>query len=404
MTSFERPTGSVGPDEPDAPTLAEGRRRLRGAALAAAVVSAALAGLGLTWLVAPETAPFTDGMPTLGSALAGQVAVAVIAVAIGVLGVVLSAVIATLAPISGSPAIARVVGAAAAALALGTTLTFGSMSMVALAGYLFGLLAVVAGVATVGIMLVRSPRLGLGLLVGLLVLLGVAIWGAGLTAEGIAEFGAAFAGALVDDAVLLIVTAEILATTLIWAAVAVIALGASGTAKVFEAWLVRHRRVITILAALGPVPYALARASWLTPWPLFGPSSDELDPATLATGLMLGSGAVAASVLTLGLILPWGRTFPNWLPRIGGRAVPVAAAAVPGFIAAGILCVSAVPMLALSFTSPESPIDVVVLNLVLPLWLWGPTLALAVWAYLAWRRGEPAAGAQRPREWMFVPR
>jgi hypothetical protein len=30
-------------------------------------------------------------------------------------------------------------------------------------------------------------------------------------------------------------------------------------------------------------------------------------------------------------------------------------------------------------------IDGVLLNLVLPLWFWGPMLALAVWAYAAWR-------------------
>jgi hypothetical protein len=392
MTSFDRPAASFTPVEAGAPPTGKRSRRLRATAFAAMVVSAGLVGLGLTWLLAPETARFGDGMPTLASAILGPAAVASVTAALGAAGVVLASVLAARVPIGGEPVVRRVLGAAAAAFALVIALALGSLSTVALAGYLFGLVAVVAGLGTVAIMLVRSPRLGWALLAGLAALSAIAVWWAGLTAQGIAEFGLAFAGALVDDAAVLLVTAIVLAATLIWAAMAVVLLRRGRTAHIVEAWLVRHRRAITILAAFGPIPYAFARASWLTPWPLFGPSAEELEPAMLATGLMLGSGAIAASILTLGLILPWGRTVPNWLPRIGGRPVPVGAAAVPGFVAAGILCISAPPMLALSFTNPGSPIDALVLNLVLPLWFWGPTLALAVWAYAAWRRRDAASG------------
>lgn len=391
MTSIDRPTAAPAPDGPGAPP-AGSVRRLRSAALAAAVASAALAVLGSVWSVAPGSAPLDDGMPTLGAALLGSTPVAVIAVALGVAGVIL----ATLVAAQGRPTGGRAASAAAGLIALITALTLGSTSTVAVAGYLFGLAAVVAALATIAVLLVRSPGLGWGLLAGLAALAVVAFQWAGLTLDGLAEFGAAFAGALVEDAGVLLATAAVLAMALLWATVSILALRPDGAARVLEAWLIRHRRLVTILAALGPLPYALARASWLTPWPLFGPS-EELEPAMLATGLMLGSGAVAASILTLGLILPWGRTFPRWLPRVGSRAVPVAAAVVPGSVAAGVLCVSAAPMLALSFTSPASPIDAVALNLVLPLWFWGPTLALAVWAYLAWRRDE-ASAAREPQE------
>jgi hypothetical protein len=121
----------------------------------------------------------------------------------------------------------------------------------------------------------------------------------------------------------------------------------------------------------------------MTPWPLFGPSADEITPEVLATGLMLGSGAAAASILTLGLILPWGTRFPRWIPRLGGRTVPTPVAVVPGLLAAAVLCISALPLLLT--IGALGVIDGVLLNLVLPLWLWGPMLALAVWAYAAWR-------------------
>lgn len=38
--------------------------------------------------------------------------------------------------------------------------------------------------------------------------------------------------------------------------------------------------------------------------------------------------------------------------------------------------------------NPGAPADAMLVNLVLPLWFWGPMLALAVWAYAAWRCDE----------------
>jgi hypothetical protein len=262
------------------------------------------------------------------------------------------------------------------------------MGIIAYAGYLFGLAAVVAGLATLAMLLVRAPRLGLVLLAALLAVLAAAVWLAGLTADGIIEFAIGFSAALAANAPSLAVAAVVVVDALVWAAFAIVALRAAPAGRRFESWLVRHRRVVTILAALGPLPYAVARASWLTPWPLFGPGAEEIGPSMLATGLMLGAGAVAASLLTLGLILPWGRRFPRWMPRIGGHSVPVAAAVVPGSLAAGVICVSAAPMFVTVIGRPGAIVDALLVNLVLPLWFWGPMLALAVWAYAAWRSTE----------------
>ena len=360
-------------------------RFIRALEYAVAVASASVAGLGVLWLLVPDLNPFANGeMRSLESMAFGPVAVAGTAVVLGGAGVALAALLL----LGGRAARAAAAGVGGAALALTTAAALGSMGIVAFSGYLFGLGAVVAGVATIAVMLVRTPRLGLLLLAGLIAVIATAAWLAGLTIDGVTEFATAFSRALAAEAPNLGVAAVVVIATLTWAVTGITELRNGPAAAPFEAWLVRHRRSLTILAALGPVPYAVARSSWLTPWPLFGPSTAELPPGMLATGLMLGAGAAAASTLTLGLILPWGRRFPRWMPRIGDRSVPVAAAVVPGSIAAAVLCISAAPMLVTVVGNPAAPVDALLVNLVLPLWFWGPMLALAVWAYAAWRRDE----------------
>lgn len=354
-------------------------------AFAAVVASAGVAGLGLVWLLAPGLNPFGNGaMVSLMSERLGPTAGAGTVLTVGVAGVVLAGIL-VLGRAAGHPAL---VGLGAAVLAMAMGAAVASMDIVAVAGYLFGAAAVMAGLLTIGLMLVRAPRLGLALLAGLVAVLAASVWLAGLTVDGVAEFAIAFGRAFAAEAPNLAVIAVVVVATLTWAAIAFTAVRGGPAGHRFEAGLVRHRRAITLLAALGPVPYALARLSWLTPWPLFGPSGDELSSSMLATGLMLGAGAVAASILTLGLILPWGRMFPAWMPRLGGRPVPPAAAVVPGSIAAGILCLAAAPMLASVVGASETPADPLLLNLVLPFWFWGPMLALAVWAYAAARRDD----------------
>ena len=356
-------------------------RGLRALGYVALIASAAVTGLGLLWLFAPEWNPFTpDGMLHSESALLAPDAIGVTAIVTGVAGVVLA-----LLPDSRRtrPEFVLPLGLASAALAIAMAAVFGSISFIAVAGYLFGLLAVAAGVATIIVTLFRAPRLGLALLGGLAAVVAASVWLAGLTLEGIADFAVAFGGALAADLPGMLVTGVFIVAILAWAARAVIAVRTSRGGRAFEAWLVRHRRAITILAAIGPLPYAAVRATWLTPWPLFGPDAELITPDVLATGLMLGGGAVAASILTLGLILPWGVRFPRWMPRIGGRPVPTPVAVVPGLLAAAVLCISAAPMLMM--IGAGGVIDGVLLNLVLPLWFWGPMLALAVWAYAAWR-------------------
>ncbi|MEV0583815.1 hypothetical protein [Nonomuraea sp. NPDC050310] len=170
-----------------------------------------------------------------------------------------------------------------------------------------------------------------------------------------------------------------------------------GLAQPEEAANPRWGRTVTILAALGGVPYAVARLSWATPWPLggFDPRTGHVellaqpggDPATRLQGFMIGMSAVLAVVLTLGLISRWGEVFPRWVPRVGGRPVPVLLAVVPGAFAALALCVSAPGVLATA-VQLGSWLDGVLFVLLFPCPVWGPLLGAAVLAY--WRRRTTA--------------
>jgi hypothetical protein len=174
----------------------------------------------------------------------------------------------------------------------------------------------------------------------------------------------------------------------LWAAVGAQALSGTPVMDRATAWVVRHRKAITIVAATGPLPYALIRLTWLTPWPQLG---FDLDMATRIWGLALSSGAWLGFFLTLGLIRPWGEVFPRWMPGLAGRRVPIAAAAVPGGLIAVTLIFSTVPMLVMF--GGQSLGQAILGAIAFPCWYWGPALALAVWGYVAHRtRSErPAA-------------
>ncbi|MBM7829750.1 hypothetical protein JOE59_000455 [Agromyces cerinus] len=383
MTTTD-PVARAIPSRPDS-LRRRAAEHVRPLALTALVASAIVTGLSIVWLVDPAISPFANPVtPSLATLLLDPTAAALLSLATGAAGVVLATLLAA-RRVSRPRSLAAGAGASALAIAFG--FTFGSMSGIAITGYLFGAVAVVAGLVTIAVALVRAPRLGAALLAGLLLLIAVSVWWAGLTLEGLAGFAVGVGGALAAGLPGFAVVGLGMTSALVWAATAIVTLRSAGSGRV-AAWLVRHRRVLTVLAAIGPLPYAVARASWLTPWPLFGPSNAHLEPATLTTGLVIGAGAAAASLLTLGLILPWGRVFPGWMPRVGGRPVPVGVAAVPGFIAAGILCIAAVPMLLTTVGPVEAPADALLVNLVLPFWFWGPMLGLAVGAYVEWRASD----------------
>ena len=89
------------------------------------------------------------------------------------------------------------------------------------------------------------------------------------------------------------------------------------------------------VAVVVPLTYAATRIAWALGIP-FGVRDEflvELGDGKYA-GLGLGLFAVVGSLLTLGLVQRWGEVFWWWVPRIGGRSVPVGMAVVPALLVA----------------------------------------------------------------------
>ena len=109
----------------------------------------------------------------------------------------------------------------------------------------------------------------------------------------------------------------------------------SGDRPSWSRW-VRWGRPAVAVAAVVPLLYAVTRIAWALDVPLGVRREmlDELGSARYA-GLGLALFAVVGAWLTTGLLARWGEVFWSWVPRVGGRPVPVAAAVVPGLIVAG---------------------------------------------------------------------
>lgn len=116
---------------------------------------------------------------------------------------------------------------------------------------------------------------------------------------------------------------------------------------------------------------------------------------------VLGEGV---ALLALGLVRPWGEVVPGWVPRIGGRRIPVAAAAVPAALGAVALILVTTMSVAV-WNGPENNGDpdaphgvagVVMAVAYAPLLAWGPLLLLVTAAYVH-RRVRPAGPEHRQR-------
>lgn len=112
----------------------------------------------------------------------------------------------------------------------------------------------------------------------------------------------------------------------------------------------------------------------------------------------LSVSAEAASLLTLGLVRRWGEVFPEWVPILGGRRVPVPVAVVPAALGAITLVWLWTPLLQDlpgvwgesvfgGDLGPSGGWAVLMAASYLPLLLWGPMLAVVTAAYW-WRRRQ----------------
>ncbi len=134
-----------------------------------------------------------------------------------------------------------------------------------------------------------------------------------------------------------------------------------------------------------PVLYAATRYAWALGIPV-GFSAEQLRamdremPGIWWAGAAMGTMALLGSVLTVGLIRPWGETFPRWIPVLRGRRVPVSLAVVPALVVA-MAVTSAGFMFTRIVIADPSRMNLGI-NGPAALWpVWGAALAVAALAY-----------------------
>ncbi|MFC0005719.1 hypothetical protein [Micromonospora siamensis] len=114
--------------------------------------------------------------------------------------------------------------------------------------------------------------------------------------------------------------------------------------------------------------------------------------------------AEAAALLTLGLVRPWGEVLPRWVPRWGGRRVPVGLAVTVAALGVLALTVLAVPTVAVwngpeNMGDPDAPQGVagaLMTACYAPQLAWPPLLAAVTYAYWRRRRGEGQSAVGKP--------
>ncbi|GAA1737740.1 hypothetical protein [Brachybacterium phenoliresistens] len=358
--------------------------------LLAAILAGTLGALtALIWLLAPGTSPLaTMATPPPLVALLGAGPMH----GAQLLAALLCLAAAAAARARGTAPRGLLLGGAALAIVV-PGLAFGSMATLSHTGYMVAFTVPVLVVASAAALIRRggTARWAVGVPVLAAIVVGLV---AGRAVLG--HLAAVLLPALARELVPLASTALFVGTGAIWTGIGLLALaGTAAAGRIGEA-LRRHRRLWTIVAACGPLPYALARLTWLTPWPLFGGEMATADPATRVWGLALSGGCWLGTLLTIGLIRPWGEVFPRWFPAVGGRPVPVALAAIPGFTVAALLCFAAVPVVLSGVGTGIGPMRGLALALVFPCWIWGPSLALAVAGYVAHRRAASAGSRPVP--------
>lgn len=381
-------------------------------ALFASLVAAVVA---VVWLAAPDTYPYGSGDVVRSGVnhlieRGPAVAMVLTSAAVGLLLAV------TALRFGATREALRVAGAGAVVEALFFAFVMSDSAVMSSLGYVVALAAPV-GVAVVVVLVCRTwRRAGLVLASLLLVLIVVGV-GSGILATA-GEAVATYLGNFLSDPegyyVRTAWSLGMAAMAACWAWAAVVSLrGVPSGDRPEETSAAssapRWGRAVTVAAALGPVPYGLARLTWLTPWPLGGGGgidgfvmSGSLSAVARIQGGLFALACAVGVVLTLGLISRWGEVFPRWVPVLSGRAVPVKLAVVPGTLVAAVITISAPGML-LGPIETGDVREVAYMLIAFPFPVWGPLLGAAVFAYWLRRtRERNAPDAPRPA-WQVRP-
>lgn len=367
--------------------------------------AAVIAAVSLLRLTVPAFAEWYAGLsPSLLDRFADGFAASLIGLLIGVAGVAVSLLLfagngenrvsadtgtgssngtsATREPVTA------LVGTLAVAVAIAAVLLVPG-DIIPVAGYTFAMVAMGILVAGAVLLTIRHPLPGIAALAAFA---GIIVFFSIRVEEPLLPWLLASLGAELPQ---LAVTAAYLALA---AGIALSAIGDGRTRGALGRWVLAHRTAITVIAAVCSLPYVIARASWLTPWPLLSPGAEVLaaDPGTLAIGLSLGFAMLFGGLLTLGLVRPWGERFPRWFAGLGGRAVPVGLPVIAAMTVAVLFTAGGIGMVVQAFDGQFGALGsaaVVEIVAIFPFWLWGPALALATWGYAMHRADRQTVDA-----------
>ena len=361
------------------------RDRLR---LTAALTSLLVVALGIGWCLGDTLwyfSPGDDRADTSLLSLVPQPVVAGLAVGLGLLG--------ALTALRGRD---RPLVAVAAVQVVAFLVLAGDGGVLILMGYLTALVFPLVLVACLlwGAARHRAARIGLGVLA---VLGTTAVLTSDLfDGQRLADLGEGLAGGLERHLPPHLVVALFIGHGALWALVglrarraergACTSCGRPGGGRLLVRWAVP----VTVLAAACGLPYFLVRLTWLTGSPV-GVDAAELEtsPGIQVMGFMLGLMGLVAATLTIGLLLPWGRVFPRWIPVVGGRDVPVLFPTLAAGLVGAVMAVAGRAMVQSLIHDRANGEDVQALYLVLiPLPVWGPALMLAAGAYYLRFRGR----------------
>ena len=370
-------TSTASPPVPSTSTPTTSRSWIE---LAATAWSALAAAVGAWWLTVPDAypdhldAPAGDGSlvtlldPTVASSLL---------VVLGVVGALAAATSRMLVPVG-----------VVFAVVFGLLAT--DVSLLVSMGYSTAILGPPLLFAYLVAASVRRPPLRW--VVGGLVLGGLAavtVTGAGLST--FADFGRGLGEGLERSGIGMLVVLVSFIGGALWLLVALRAAGMRranvSTSAPYAAW---HRGSagrdwgwwVTVIAALCPLPYALLRMTWLTPWPtIVDAATLDAQPALRIFGLSLGFAAIGGAVLTIGLLMRWGSVYPRWIPVVGGRTVSPTWPTVFAVVVGSAVTVAGRSMLQMAVVDDEMEIGTAETFLVLPFPVWGPLLIAAAIAY-----------------------
>ena len=162
--------------------------------------------------------------------------------------------------------------------------------------------------------------------------------------------------------------------------------------------LLRGRWAVGVALAI-PLAYAATRWLWALGVPLG--ISEAFYREGRAVGLWrigaaLATLAAAGSLLTLGLVRPWGEVFARWIPWAGGRRVPRALVLVPAGLVAVIVTSAGLMFVRMTIAGTfrlgdhaitlDENFGALAPELLWP--VWGGALAVAVLAYRYRTRGR----------------